>query len=223
MDNQLMVTLRVALSIYMVLYVSLAILLPAFRVRKKAGIEPIRIENKETLYSFVKRLLKMMLYSRLTILGAFVVWPDVTELLSSFVSLASRDGLAIGGLGILFVALSIMVMGQQQMGNAWRIGVNPKAPGEMVTHGLFRYSRNPIYIGMRLTNLGLFLVLPNALTLVLLVLGDVVLQIQVRLEEDYLRTVHGAVYDEFCRHVPRWVWQRSLSKAFGDSGQTTGT
>ena len=52
----------------------------------------------------------------------------------------------------------------------------------------------PIYLVMRVNLLGFFFVLPNAATLLILVLGEVLMQIQVRLEEEYLRQVHGEDY-----------------------------
>ena len=61
------------------------------------------------------------------------------------------------------------------------------------------------FLGMRLNLLGLFLVLPNAVTLVILVLGDVLIQIQVRLEEAYLSQVHGEQYQSYCQQVRRWL------------------
>mgnify|MGYP001490612632 CR=1 FL=1 len=66
--------------------------------------------------------------------------------------------------------------------------------------GVFRLSRNPIFLGMRLTLLGLFLVIPNAVTLAVLVLGNVLVQVQVRLEEAF-----GEVYARYREQVRRWI------------------
>ena len=55
-----------------------------------------------------------------------------------------------------------------------------------MTSGVFGWSRNPIFVGMKITLLGLFLIIPNALILLAFVLGVVLIQIQVRLEEDFL-------------------------------------
>ena len=66
-------------------------------------------------------------------------------------------------------------------------------------------SRNPIFLGMRLTLLGLFLILPNAFTLVVMVAGDLLMQIQVRLEEDFLTKTHGETYLNYCKRTRRWI------------------
>ncbi len=59
---------------------------------------------------------------------------------------------------------------------------------------------------MMLTLLGLFLVIPNALTLLAFVLGVVLIQIQVRLEEEFLSGTHGHEYGEYRQHARRWLW-----------------
>jgi protein-S-isoprenylcysteine O-methyltransferase Ste14 len=57
---------------------------------------------------------------------------------------------------------------------------------------------------MMLTLLGLFLVMPNAVTLLVLCLGVMLIQIQVRLEEDFLSRAHGDDYADY-RDVRRWL------------------
>jgi protein-S-isoprenylcysteine O-methyltransferase Ste14 len=49
------------------------------------------------------------------------------------------------------------------------------------------------------------LVLPNAVTLAIWLLGDVMLQIQVLLEEEFLRRAHGDVYQSYTKLVRRWL------------------
>jgi protein-S-isoprenylcysteine O-methyltransferase Ste14 len=74
-----------------------------------------------------------------------------------------------------------------------------------VRKGVFGLSRNPIFLGMMLTLLGLFLVIPNAVTLLILGLGVVLIQIQVRLEEEFLSRTHDRNYEEYRRDVRRWL------------------
>jgi len=55
-----------------------------------------------------------------------------------------------------------------------------------------------------LTLLGLFLIIPNALTLLTFVMGVVLIQIQVRLEEKFLAETHGDQYAQYRKRVRRW-------------------
>jgi protein-S-isoprenylcysteine O-methyltransferase Ste14 len=55
------------------------------------------------------------------------------------------------------------------------------------------------------TLFGLLLAIPNAITLLAFVLGVVLVNIQVRLEEQYLKTIHGEEYAGYSRRVRRWI------------------
>lgn len=101
--------------------------------------------------------------------------------------------------------LAWMVVAQAQMGESWRIGIDEEHRTPLVRKGVFDLSRNPIFLGMMLTLAGLFLVIPNAVTLLALVLGAVLIQIQVRLEEEFLSRTHGEEYAEYRREVSRWL------------------
>jgi protein-S-isoprenylcysteine O-methyltransferase Ste14 len=91
------------------------------------------------------------------------------------------------------------------MGESWRIGIDEERRTPLVRKGVFGLSRNPIFLGMMITLVGLFLVIPNAVTLLALVLGVVLIQIQVRLEEEFLSLAHGEAYAEYRRDVRRWL------------------
>jgi protein-S-isoprenylcysteine O-methyltransferase Ste14 len=89
-------------------------------------------------------------------------------------------------------------------GNGSAIHVEQGHATNLVQEGVFSRSRNPIFLGMMVTLVGLFFVIPNALTLVALVMGVVLIQIQVRLEEEFLAKSHGNEYSEYRRRVRRW-------------------
>ena len=91
------------------------------------------------------------------------------------------------------------------MGNSWRIGIDEEKKAALVSTGVFRISRNPIFLGMIITLLGFFLTVPNAVTLLILILGFVLMQIQVRLEEQFLVSIHNHKYQSYSRQVRRWL------------------
>jgi protein-S-isoprenylcysteine O-methyltransferase Ste14 len=81
-------------------------------------------------------------------------------------------------------------------------------PQRLVVVGFYRYVRNPMYVGFFTGWIGLWIVFGRAnwsLTVgaVAVVLG---VALFVRLyEEPTLRRMFGADYDEYCRHVRRWL------------------
>jgi protein-S-isoprenylcysteine O-methyltransferase Ste14 len=108
------------------------------------------------------------------------------------------------GVTLLMLSLVWTVLAQAQMGHSLRIGIDEEHRTSLVDKGVFGVSRNPIFLGMILTLVGLFLTIPNPITLLTFVLGFVLIQIQVRLEEAFLGRVHGSHYEEYRRNVRRW-------------------
>jgi protein-S-isoprenylcysteine O-methyltransferase Ste14 len=97
------------------------------------------------------------------------------------------------------------VIAQVHIKNSWRIGIDTNTKTDLITTGLFSISRNPIFFGVIVTLFGLFLVTPNALTLLFLILGYIIIQIQIRLEEEFLTKEHGEKYLEYKRKVRRLI------------------
>ena len=113
--------------------------------------------------------------------------------------------LRIIGWVFLHCSLIIIFVAQLQMKDSWRIGIDESNKTELVTSGLFQYSRNPIFLGVIISNLGLFLVIPNLGTLLVLALSYVSIQMQVRLEEAFLKQQFKNDYIKYCKKVRRWL------------------
>ena len=112
---------------------------------------------------------------------------------------------AIAGLVVCTSAVAITMLSQYQMGDAWRIGVDASEKNPLVTEGMFKLSRNPIYSGMLLVGIGFVILVPHILTVCCALVSYVGFEVQVRkVEEPYLRSVHGASYEAYCRKVGRY-------------------
>jgi protein-S-isoprenylcysteine O-methyltransferase Ste14 len=116
-------------------------------------------------------------------------------------------GWALMMLGAAFDAASFMLFIRA------RTTINPVRPErtrQLVTAGLYRISRNPMYLGLALVLTGWALRL-GSLGPWVLVAGFVQLIsiVQIRPEEAALAERFGRRYLEYCRHVNRWVgWRR---------------
>lgn len=107
---------------------------------------------------------------------------------------------------LLLVGFLVTVLAQLQMGSSWRIGVDPQETTRLVTDGVFRYVRNPIYCGMLFALAGLALLVPNVLSFAGGALVAAGLEIQVRfVEEPHLARVQGERYRSYARSVGRFV------------------
>ena len=86
------------------------------------------------------------------------------------------------------------------------MGVDPGEQTRLVTGGPFALVRNPIYAGMIPFFAGIALLVPNPVTIAGAVLLVVALELQTRrVEEPYLRKVHGASYADYRARVGRFL------------------
>ena len=98
------------------------------------------------------------------------------------------------------------LVAQLAMGKSWRIGVDPSEETELVTHGMFRYVRNPIFTFIGISLIGFFLTVPNGYSIIAMMLTAIGIQLQVRyVEEPYLLKVHGEKYQHYIAEVGRFL------------------
>lgn len=87
--------------------------------------------------------------------------------------------------------------------------VNPHAPhnsSRIVTSGIYRFTRNPMYVGMLLLLLGWAAYLANVASVVLvLVYVAYITWFQIQPEERTLAAKFGGEYEEYLRSVRRWL------------------
>ena len=76
----------------------------------------------------------------------------------------------------------------------------------LATDGLYRFSRNPIYLGFAITYAGLAVAMDSVLVLLLLIPCLIVVdRFVIRREERYLSAKFGADYDAYRARVRRWL------------------
>jgi protein-S-isoprenylcysteine O-methyltransferase Ste14 len=196
--------LRWLLPIYLVLYLSSAFVWRSYLVWRRTGVNPYALRRTDSTHDYVGMLFRFSIGADVVIVLIYALSSELYTYLTPILWLQSP---AIVWTGIILMAISLVVviMAQAQMGNSWRIGIDTSNKTELVQQGIFNRTRNPIFLGMRLTQLGLFLVLPSAATFATLILGDALIQIQVRLEEEYLAAAHGADYQNYRLRVRRWI------------------
>ena len=85
--------------------------------------------------------------------------------------------------------------------------VEPWKPSTVLaTDGLYRFSRNPIYLGFAITYVGLAIAMDSVLVLVLLIpCLWIVDRFVIQREERYLSAKFGADYDAYRARVRRWL------------------
>lgn len=197
-------SLRYFLPVYLLAYVIAAFFWRSYAVWKKTGVNPVVFKGSDSAHDFIGRVFKALFAVVVAVVVVYAIIPSAYQYVMPIQSL-ERTSLRLTGFILLLVSLVWTVLAQAQMGNSWRIGIDTEHRTELVQTGVFSLSRNPIFVGMIVTLLGLFLVIPNVGTLFTLLVGIILIGIQVRLEEEYLTRSHGDNYIEYRRNVRRWI------------------
>jgi protein-S-isoprenylcysteine O-methyltransferase Ste14 len=189
---------------YFSLWVFALFFLRAWIVWRRTGVFPVILQRSDTANGYIIRRVFMLAALSTVVIVLFAFYREGYAALVPFPFLESSI-LRLIGVILMLPALAVMFAAQAQMGSSWRVGIDTARKTPLVTKGIYRYSRNPIYVCMLATLAGLFLALPNVVTFFVLVQCWTVLQIEARLEESYLREKHGQAYEDYCARVRRWI------------------
>jgi len=128
------------------------------------------------------------------------------------------EAIAAKVLGTLAMTTGITMYGLalRAFGSSWRLGIDRDRPGPLVTGGIFACSRNPIYLGLTLLAIGVFLVVGRLVLLLLAMMGMVYFHFLVRREERFLTKHYGDAYRAYAQRVGRWwTWERGKGEPNG--------
>ena len=189
---------------YSLLYFLIAFVWRSVTVWRTTGINPVVLTYDDSAYGYIGRGMRGVLLTWLALAVMAAAVPQMLRWLGPILPVIRPEISALGW-GLLLCSLAWIAAAQSAMGSSWRVGIDRANQTALIRRGPFALSRNPIFLGMRLNLLGLFLVLPNAVTLGVLVAGELLMQVQVRLEEQHLSQMHGQEYAEYRQQVPRWL------------------
>lgn len=192
------------LLLIFVLYILLVFVWPSYLVYKRTGVNPFVFGKSNSVNDYAGGCMKWILLAIFLRLLFGVIWPETSTFFGTL-TLLQHALLQYVGWVILHIGLIWSLIAVLQMGNSWRIGVNNNHKTELTKDGLYRFSRNPAFLGMLFTLTALFLIVPDAIMLCVLIAAILVLQVQVRVEEAYLTTVHGDNYIKYMNTIRRWI------------------
>jgi protein-S-isoprenylcysteine O-methyltransferase Ste14 len=118
-------------------------------------------------------------------------------------------GFRVGvALALLVIGQSISISGMESFRRA-KTTMNPikaSAASSLVTSGVYRYTRNPMYLGLSVTLMAWAVFLSNLLALVAVPLFVLYIsRFQINPEERVLSSLFGAEYATYKEKVRRWL------------------
>jgi protein-S-isoprenylcysteine O-methyltransferase Ste14 len=195
--------LKLYLPLFFIGFVLLAFVRPSIRVYRQTGINPFRFAtHHDEAHDYIGKLLKVFILVLLLAVCCYSFFPAAYALLAPFGYL-ERPGIRLAGLITGHLALPGILIAQRQMKQSWRIGIDYINKTELISSGLFAWSRNPIYVFLLAALTGLFFVIPNAITFAVVCGAYIILQIIMRMEEAFLLKQHGKRYESYRAKVKR--------------------
>lgn len=117
---------------------------------------------------------------------------------------ARFTGFCVAMIGNLIFLISVYTMR-----DSWRAGIPDQDQTEFVTTGIYRYSRNPAFLGFDLMYIGVLLMFFNWGMLILTLFAMVSLHLQMLQEEKFLEKRFGAKYIAYKKHTFRYLGCRN--------------
>lgn len=196
--------IRVFIPLFFIIFFLTAFFGTSFIVSKRIGKNPNVLPKDDSAYGLIRRYFKYTLFLIFIYTVLLFIFPE--DISSSFkINLPKESFFKYIGIALLILSLIWILIAQFQMKNSWRIGIDENVKTELITAGLFNYSRNPIFLGILVSLIGLFFTLPTLISLSFLIISNILIQIQIRLEEEFLLKQHGKVYLQYKAKVRRFL------------------
>ena len=103
------------------------------------------------------------------------------------------------------VGLSLCRIAQVTIGKSWRVGIDESAKPGLVTDGIYSYIRNPTYTGLYMLCAGVWIIIPTPLFSFWFLAFFIMMEFQVRCEEEYLVQQYGEVYVRYFDSSKRYL------------------
>ncbi|MDR4954228.1 isoprenylcysteine carboxylmethyltransferase family protein [Chryseobacterium sp. ES2] len=196
--------IRFFIPFYFIIFFLVSFVGISYKVAKQIGKNPNVLPKDDSAYGLVGLYFKLVLFALFIYTILLLFFPK--DIFSAFkINVLEYDLFQYTGIILMIVAFIWVIIAQLQMKNSWRIGIDNTMKTDLIIHGLFRFSRNPIFLGITISLVGFFLVFPTVIALAFLLTGSILMQIQIRLEEEYLLKEHGQIYVTYKKKVKRML------------------
>lgn len=192
-------------SIFLLLVFGVAYLSKLYILQKKYKIKAnvLANKNKNVKAQMVERTLQVVTFSWIIVwLGEIIV----TKLsLDSRLKLINNDFISMSGLFLITIGVIFFIIAAITMKNSWRVGIDKTTKSKLITEGIYKYSRNPAFVGFYLMFIGLFLVYTDLITCISMLLNLYAMNRLVIEEEKHLEEVFGKEYINYKKKAPRYL------------------
>lgn len=167
--------------------------------QKRQGIDTDQLgKDKEGFVKFIEISLKLTTY----------ITPAIQLISICFCKKEQLSVPQIAGIIITTFGVAVFIASVIQMKDNWRAGVQKKDEIDLVTDGIYQFSRNPAFLGFDLMYIGILMAFFNWYLCIITAIALILFHLQiVNVEEDFLIERFGEEYlacrKKVCRYLGR--------------------
>lgn len=193
-------TSLVLLISFLIAYFSKLIIL---KTKNNINANVLGKKNKNNSIHIVEVLVKLSSFLwAITWMTEIFLHKKIASVIGSFLS---NDFLTYMGTLLNLCGIIVFLLAIAYMRSSWRVGIDKNTKSELITNGIYKFSRNPAFVGFDLMFIGLFFSYTNILTLFILGFNIVTFHLLILQEERHLALTFGEEYDKYKSLVSRYL------------------
>lgn len=164
---------------------------------KKKIKKKIRGNNKEAIISITLFIVFII------IAIASSIYDQVNELLI-IIPFLTHTIFKIIGIVFLLINLFLAILSLYEMKDSWRVGVIENDKTDLVTSGIYKYSRNPYFLSYIIMFIAYTLIVNNVALVVVALLSFLSVHLMILKEENILLKLHVDSYKKYKKKTGRY-------------------
>lgn len=131
----------------------------------------------------------------------------IVIIVSTYLNTSFTRNMGVRYLGILLIGIGtvVFITAMLTMRDSWRAGIPQGEKLQIITKGIYRFSRNPAFLGFDLTYIGATIAFGNVVLLLFSIVAIVMMHLQIIEEERYMETTFGGEYLTYKNRVGRYL------------------
>ena len=188
---------KMILIIIMLIFL-LGTIIPLVYIKRK-GFDPYGSHKN---FSFLSKVTPFTILIWMFYTLAYIFFEQTVEALGFFYYLEKTLYIFIGSIHVA-IGYIIAGIGIKELGTNLRIEL-PRKKTELITSGIFRFIRNPFYLGLYLILIGNFFLIPSVFSIIIIIINFVTFNSKAKDEEKFLTNVFGEKYELYKSTVGKY-------------------
>lgn len=164
-------------------------------------------KNKSKKVQNVERTLQIATFTWIIVWISEIVLTNFN--INNTLKLMDSNFISILGLLVISLGIVFFIVAAITMKNSWRVGIDKSTKSKLITKGIYRYSRNPAFVGFYLMFIGLFFVYIDVVTCIMIFLNIYAMNRLINEEEKHLEEMFGDEYIIYKKKTPRYLlWRK---------------